>query len=609
VELDSNDVESRRWLALASLRNDQGALHGKGADIDLAISQMKRLRSQFEDQTLDGALLLALADRGRFDEILQLDPPAECEDPDARDMALVARSARDGVAASIAYMERSTRNARERRARLMGVALLCVRVGRVEDCQAFLQEIRRGGQLEVEEEKLLRLLDVLAKRYSPPTSSRTPEDAIRLLMYRSLTGDGKGMRAMLAPELLAARDTAELRELLKGMDLSARGLTQAIPGGEVTIANMFQVESEGDPKSGVRLRLTLPALGQSVGDQAYVTPGPQGFRLLAMSGTLDCIGLYALQLVERGMLAEARQWLDWAKEESGASAEASGPMELGWRWWMRSQNGDERHRLRSAAAGLAAQLAVPNEARKVLLEERERAGSEEERDAFDLAHAQCLLKLKRWSALEPLLATLSQRYPDSRGVHELRLESYLEQAKWTEARALIDARQSRHPDEFALMRERVSIEERSGNRAPGWDQSHRKLLAHGKATRQDFNLYAWALLVKGGPADSALAMARRACEPESQAGPAALHTLALANAHAGRLQDANRALQQQMRAAGTRSLGSPEWLVVGRIAESLGESAVARTAYGRVEELPGERGRPNSVWAVARSRLAGLGNP
>jgi protein-disulfide isomerase-like protein with CxxC motif len=118
------------------------------------------------------------------------------------------------------------------------------------------------------------------------------------------------------------------------------------------------------------------------------------------------------------------------------------------------------------------------------------------------------------------------------------------------------------------------------------------------------NFAAWMVLFTGGDLGPAVAELEAAIAATRWPGWAALHTLAVCHARAGRHREA---LDTIRRAADVRGRASPiDQLVLGRIAASAGLTAAARRAYRAVIADTSERDTVGSSAALARRWMAEL---
>ena len=133
------------------------------------------------------------------------------------------------------------------------------------------------------------------------------------------------------------------------------------------------------------------------------------------------------------------------------------------------------------------------------------------------------------------------------------------------------------------------------------------LIRTGRATAGEFNNLAWLDLCEGVKISATtLEHAQQAVLMDDYLNPASLHTLATVYAELGRVAEARDVLMQLLENRTTGELESPDWYVLGRMAEEYGVAEAAQDAYKRVEPPDDGTGLATSTWSMAQRRLEGL---
>jgi len=360
---------------------------------------------------------------------------------------------------------------------------------------------------------------------------------------------------------------------------------------------------EGDASIGWRVELSLQAPGKTFSQRFYLLEQNGRPRILTAGIPYVASG-HVLDLDERGAMAGAKTWLDWATIEfSGARGtdplSGSGFMAL----WKKGDPAEADHLRRGAAALGVGTDAVERclgvlEPAKAAVAERERAG------LYGLLLT-AYEEAERW---EPLAATSREAleiWPESGIAFESLSTALIGLGRMDDLDAATEERLSQRPDDWAALRaaSRVSV-----LRGPheDWDAAYRRFIESKNASLNDYNNYAWAALTFGRVSDDDLENAKHAASDKTPDG-AALNTLAALYAEVGRYPEAKEALVAGMEADHAERPAPADWYVMGRIAEGLGEIDEARRDYDRAIEKGDDS--ITSVSRLASRRLASLSSP
>lgn len=604
VAMDSTDVLARAWLATACQYNEDLINRGPGARLDESITHLLHLRDRLETRTLDADLLTSLAITGRFGDILDLRPPVESQSPDPQVAELFALAARDGLTAAVSRADRKYRDHRTQL--LAGAGAFALITRRYAVAKALLDAVEVSSRNAPELETLRRQSTALASLPAPPTVASTPEAAMHRLIARLEAGNLDRVREIFAPEspaLTELKDASPEGGLASFRRLMGSGGMVVEPFA-LDFMRTLPVIKDDDGARGCRVQLLMPD-GSRSPLVLYLVPAGSELLILCGIGDPATLGTRALRLIEKGELRAARKWLEWAQESVQDTMSSDPAGRIRWDWWLRTPGPNERHQLLAAAAALAGAEDRTPRCSAILKDRRAEAANDEERAAFDLALLFATRRQRAWKECNALSNSLSERYPRSRLLRQVRVLVYNDQAMWEPARKVLEAAIQENPRDRAALEGFAEILGRSGERA-GWKEAFGRLIADGNGSRMNYNNYAWEWISRGAAPESALVLARIACEPEESADQSALHTLAMALAATGALSESKRVLGLAMEHGGQLSPGSNEWLVIGRIARYLGEERVARAAYSKVERDPDLPPAANSVWAIAQRELSAM---
>ncbi|HEY0513751.1 MAG TPA: DUF3857 domain-containing protein [Thermoanaerobaculia bacterium] len=629
-ELDPRDLVIRTDLAILLEHDTRGQRYTPAADLGAAIDEYKAARKDLGEAAaaLDENLLIALVRAGRFPEAKEL--AARMKDsPTAAVLSLVAVAATDGAEAAVREGERRPGDDKARAAALQSAAQHLLLARRYPEAAALLE---RAGRQSENAAAVLSMADLLrrAKRHEDADldADRPSTPARRLMTLAATTATEAGS----APDLkrLAALFSRDVEpEILKGgaraLRLVAAGaapsrqqrLSQEVPL-EVAVdlaLGALRESVTGDDAGGYRVGFSFP-LEKSARDLAFYivreAGGGGGYRIAAIGSARSMLGDEALRRLQRGDLAGARRWLDWAREEGDRAREAepadrgdslaADPFPALWTQGA-TANADEARCAAAALIGLSAEGA---RALPLLRGCRESAADPARRGALDLALVLAYGRLDRYAEMEEASRRLLQEAPSSERAETLHARSLVALGRWDEVHALAGRRLQRAPDdEWAL--QLLSAEAMHAHDLDGAEARLRQIVKTGKATADDYNALAWLLLQRGRADDEALDFGQRAATLSDYEQPTYLHTLAALYAEMGRTAEAYRIIVQSIGARPDEIPGSNDWYVFGRLAEHYGLPDVARKYYRRVSPPKSAQEEALSTHALATRRLAALG--
>ncbi len=474
------------------------------------------------------------------------------------------------------------------------------------ELEAFLEATARvSGTGAVPQVAAARQVLSRMRRAEELRLDRADPAQVPLLYFGAmLRGDGAALEDLSAAG--AATGPGVQREF-------TRGLRGALGGELVSLSRLVvldgllanlkaEVEPGGPPW---RVHLTTPDLApdawgkQPRGVDAWmVLVKEKGLpRVLSFAVTPAELGLLALRLVQEGDLPGARRVLGWAK---GTKATRPGSM---FALLLPSVEQGGREELLRASAALGAFSGDPARVLPTLLEARASATGAARHQLSLVALAALGLGRPLDARAGPLAQEVAAEDPEAlKEATMLKLQVALSAGRLPEARAVAADLEARWPGVQAL-RLRSEVEASAGEYASALALTG-KLLAGTEVSGSDLNSAAWLqLYLQDPPGAAALELGERAVKETQGKSYPVLHTLATAQAFAGRPGEAMATLQRAVQLRGG-SVESSDWLVIGRVAEAYGLPEEARAAYQRVEAPRGPPG--DSSWELARRRLAVL---
>jgi transglutaminase-like putative cysteine protease len=631
-ELDPGDADARLELAALLERDARGQRYAPAADLAGAIDEYRSLKQDLGSDAVDESLLAALVRAGRYPEAREL--AARMQDSrTAAVLALVATAATEGAEAAVREGERRFGDDQARAAALLAAAQSLMTARRYPEAAALLE---RAGRQSDNAAAMLSMADLLrrARRHEEiALPANQPATPARRLMTLAAGGspDPKRLAALfsrdLEPEILRSADQA--RRLFDAGAAPARKQLRSLempPDVAVDLALGALRESvSGDDATGYRVGLSFP-LDPSAHDLAvYVVRDGGEYRIAGLSADRSLLGREALRRLQRGDLAGARKWLDWALD--GNSAPGSGgdpvPEDPFPALWTRAGAPAPAsvEEVRCASAALVAAAAPvdtapssegssqTNATKALLLLRscREAASDPVRRRALDLALTLGYGALHRYGEMEEAARRLLAAAPGSERAERLEAQALRALERWPEVHALAARRLQRSADD-AWALELLADEALQAHDLAGAEARLRQIVQAGKATAHDYNSLAWLLLQRGRADGEALDFGQRAATLSGYEQPAYLHTLASLYAEMGRTAEAYRIIVQSIGARPDEAPRPNDWYVFGRLAEHYGLPDVARRYYKRVAPPKSSLEEPMSTHALAARRLAALGD-
>ncbi|HMB52621.1 MAG TPA: DUF3857 domain-containing transglutaminase family protein [Thermoanaerobaculia bacterium] len=603
-ELDPEDADAWEMLALVLSLGDEGERYGPGSDVEQAVVEYAALRESLAEEEFANVDLVAL-DAAHVEALIELERYPEAaglvvtlpKDPELATSRFLALALHRGVSAAL----RDARGLDDEQLRaVLGSAfqeLLSRR--RYADTAVVLGRLSRGST----NPKASALVEMMKR-------SSFAEEA-------TIEGDGPVAVVQRFVQALGRADRAELRRHFEWLGAPADAVTDAVLAalgddrrsiqiGVDQVVTGLHLKAEGGAGQGYRVT------SDSAFDSAiefFLLPSDDGLRVLGHRGALGGVaglderfGVAALDRLRAGDPAGARRWLDWARETislpDSEDPLAGDPFA---RLWPLGHQGGEAE-IRRAAAALMNDELWDEEALPLL--ERAREAAEGAAAAYlDLALAGPYWRGERFADHQTAAERLVAHFPESPRAHRVRVSSLLQLDRVDEARALAAARLEADPDDEIGIETMISVVTWEGRMDQRLHWLRREAAA--RPDRARHNAIAWTSLFVEAPDEETLRLAFEAVEERGTY--AVRHTLATVFAELDRPAEALDVLLQ-LRGDGFAGPQSVEWYVIGRMAETYGETEVARHAYERVEE-PETEHRSQTTWTLAQRRLAALARP
>jgi tetratricopeptide (TPR) repeat protein len=170
---------------------------------------------------------------------------------------------------------------------------------------------------------------------------------------------------------------------------------------------------------------------------------------------------------------------------------------------------------------------------------------------------------------------------------------------------MLDTRIARHPDDETLLRLKASLAEAQGDFVLA-RATEQLVIDKGKASAEDYNMYAWTALFDGKVDGEVVKAAQQASLLTHGASYNELHTLACIYAFQGKTSEARELLLKAMSAGNLSEPNSAIWYGFGSIYEQYDVNDAAIQAYRKVERPEGPIS-PTDTYVLAQMRLKALG--
>ena len=354
-------------------------------------------------------------------------------------------------------------------------------------------------------------------------------------------------------------------------------LASEVPLGVVfdTLLAMGTAEREGDDQLGYRLRWTLT--DKAVVD-GFVVREKRRWRLVALSASPHLVGQRVLMHHRKGDRAALQQWGDWLAALDVPGSRTTPPRTFGHHLTQLSEAGVDA----ATAAALVAAAAAPAspDGLRALDKLGPKAGATApdatselvETALGQLARSQALDRWKELATADWVRGLLSE---DDRAALDRRVRMVTAPR---EALAALPPPAERTERDW---RTASSLHQRVG------EYPEALAALQTSSVEPEPNALAWAMILADADPESVIALLSERATSGRALGSAELHTLATALADADQPEAAWHTLQRALEPLPPRHVADLDlewWYVIGRVAESYGELALARRYYARVPD-------------------------
>lgn len=612
-QLDPKDKEVRANLAILLEFDDHGNRYKDPGHLQQAVRELKELKQLDEDYEKD------YEDSLLFDLWYANDPRALLQYADGlrstetrKALVLAATAAAENAQAAI---DRSAAisSDNEMRTRILHAAgQLLMRTARYAEAADLLTAGARGRDDEAQVTSLATLLRKTHRRDDLVIDANDPRSAIQRLFLFLFNPSSKYEQFLDLTSHNTQRgldpkaEEQSLQRAIYSMNSGEVGGVEAGLIADLTLSNT-QFSLEGDDTLGYRMTVTTPGAQPK---HAFVVKESGRYRILDFpltNHTPENLGWEAIGRLEAGDVSGARKWLDWARDEvhmTGGDDPLSGnPFP---HFWTKGQEGDAAA-IRTAALVLAPSKEVTGSYLAQLVEARDAAKTDSERNRLNLVLAYAYSAQQKWPELLEASQSLMQAVPDSALAYGFAARAYGMLGRFDEWSGVLTARLQKHPDELAYIRSAAVLARYRGDFKKSRELT-KTLMDQGRADANDLNRYAWdSLFLASGPDQSAVEAVERAAELTKQNDFNILHTEACVLAVTGKESQSRALLLKAMQVASMPEPNSSIWFGLGQLAEAYGEFGAAQVLYSRVEKL--ETPYPTDAYILAQQRLAALKSP
>ena len=607
-ELDPSEFNTKANLAILLEHDARGYWHSPESRIADALIEFKSLAELDPQRSkdYDDNVLLDLCYLKRWKEAA--DKAASLPANSTRQGVLVAAAAaQQGIDAAVAEAGRRTSNEADKSKALVTAADLLVSQRMYPETVALLNAAAPGQQnpsatraraqvlsaVRPYEQVLLPAADVrraVQDYFICFIDSRhSLDELVRLTEF--FEGDKKQISEAFS------RQSISLRRKLKAQNATETGTLDAV------LSNLkFSVE--GDDASGYRLRVQPMGAGPFVVLTAKL---PEGFRLVSIGADYSNVGLEVLRRLKTGETANAKRWLDWAREETSLR---TGDDALGGsipaRFWTRGDDADPAKMKLAGIANLVSSSAIADYLQEIKAA-RAAAQDSSAQANLDLLLAAAAERAKNWPATQEAAQRLLDRYPTSDTALAL-FESACRRTKdWSAWQKAISVRLAKLPDDAVGERSAADLASAQSEFVQA-RTALRKLIDGGKEDSRILNSYSWLALFVNNVTGEDVNAAQQASSLPNGHNFGVLHTLACLYAETGKTKEAREQLLAAMDAGGLDQPNSEIWYGFGRIAEDYGVVEAARADYERMksDSEPEQMDFPESTLRLGIKRLANL---
>lgn len=599
-ELDPTDYFTRVSLATALSYGEDGYRFSRGARLEEAVVEILALAKDLGDEgtPMLPELTLLYMHMGRFADLRALAPTLD--DVQQRALAsIISTAAIDGTTAAV--RELGAFDQQKKRTYAGGVAQALMQVRLYPEAAALMDVATQGTAAAAEQRQLIDTLKKL-KRVEDTPADDGPRGVVSTLFTALLHHDLELMKKIVPAKY--AEGEKEALEELAAMDLRPPDQMPPAVFGDL-LATLIEVQQDGDD-TGYRLRMRTRGAPAEQESSLFVRRENGRWMLRGGTEAETLTGDSVLDMAAKGELETARNWLNWAREDTKAGS-SDDPLE-GKPFaalWARSKATATIDEIRLAAASLATDKFSWAQSEPILLAARERAETAQARAAIDLALVEIYEGREAWVQMLEVTSRIAAAHPDSGTAFSRHVDALLRNGKSSEVTVLATQRLERLRNDPEAVRALASSAATAGDYTTA-QQHAMRIVDELRPKTADFARAAWIALFTGKQLERALEHAQYAVKDKSKEKDekkvAPAHALAALYAETGRSVEARAALLDGLDHSSRSILKNEDWYILGRIAENYGVDEYARAAYGKVGKEPGSA----TVTELARRRLDGL---
>lgn len=579
--LDPGDLATTADLAILLEHDVHGVRYSREARMDEAIKEYEKAKDKLDGTGLANNLPFALFYAHRFSQLREYLPTLKSSlTLQALDVA--ATAAMNGTQPGIEDAEKLIAGEEDRRKALLAAG------GHLMKIRLYPQsaELLSAGAKGRDDSAAMLARSEVIRNAAPYEELYANVDSPEAVAWRFIVasqfrgGTGDYVQYISSSGIDEAKDKSVQRKYEKEwFSIETNSRDNSIPP-EVFIDlahSAIKFAIDGEDAFGYRVR-TIAMNNGSDADIYYVVKEGGQYKILGTQGEAD-IGKWILPLIASGKLADAKRWLDWARDEWQATggddplAGADFP-----RFWAKG-DADDPQKMRLAAAALIGSGVNIDLARSIFEPAREKVTDEALRADIDRALIRIYFKKGMNQEALALSKELMRIYPRSDVAFTDTVDALTEMKRWGEVQDLVQSRLKTSPDDTMAIRKLLGAAYELGHPDIVRKQLSR-LVELGKANDGDFNEAAWSDLYGTPPIKTdTLELARQAVAISDNSDWNSLHTLATVYAEMGKAAEAKEILCKVMDVDAETSPSQAVWLVLGRIASQYGERDIAMAAY------------------------------
>ena len=558
-----------------------GAQHGEVAEY--------AKKAVGEGERLDYDYFTAMAFAEKFEE-LRVESRTYRTDQERTIATLVAESALAGGAKAIEAIRGFSMTPEERARRLNVAANILGRIGRYAEMKILLaasRDLGNGGAGGI-----LRETEGIERHDKLKLNTREPKDFLRWMRIQcALPGTGDAVLSRVEPLMFHGNDKDE--NLKRACDLVA---SERLVHGRLD-----------DVDFAAR---TFPSTVECVANVGCRVTEQQAYRSMTYWTRTDKTGNHRLLGTNRNLGAVARLLLSertttesfkvkvrWMRElllggrtEFGSSVRAQ----------VVQFAPDDVQQLDTLAAIALAWDGFARESVPLLRSVLNKV-PQHLRPAYQYELMKGVLRSEPFEAFVAEIDRVVSEFPVNVFRDSVIVEEYLARNRVSDATRWWSARRSHYGNVPGAIRVDLVLALHAQD-VRRFEKAAELLRANPDTTDGDYNALAWAYLAMDLNATTAVELARKSVTKNEY--PANLHTLSLALAAAGQLGESQELFISALDKRYTEPLRPDDWLVLGRIAETLEIFTEAERIYASIKPVPGAPTGPDSVVAFAKAGLA-----